>query len=124
MKSNVINKEEVKLEQEEKDKISELLNDTLKWLEDNQLADKEEFEHKKEELSKVCNPIMAKMYQGQGGDAGGMPNMADMGAGMGGMPNMADMAAGMAGMNMADMEAGMPDLSEKDISSPNVEDID
>jgi heat shock protein 1/8 len=79
MKSNVINKEEVKLEQEEKDKISELLNDTLKWLEDNQLADKEEFEHKKEELSKVCNPIMAKMYQGQGGDAGGMPNMADMG---------------------------------------------
>lgn len=115
MKSNVINKEEVKLEQEEKDKISSLLSDTLKWLDDNKLADKEEFDHKKEELSKVCNPIMAKMYQAQGGPGGE------------GMPNMADMAAGMAGMNMDDIASGMPDLSKftkNANTSPNVEDID
>lgn len=54
------------------------------WLDANQLADQEEFEHKQKELEKVCNPIISKLYQGMGGSAGGMPNFSAGGAGAGG----------------------------------------
>ncbi|CAF2055977.1 hypothetical protein Bca4012_098362 [Brassica carinata] len=37
----------------------------------NQLAEADEFEDKMKELESVCNPIIAKMYQGAGGEAGG-----------------------------------------------------
>ncbi|KAL0649251.1 hypothetical protein Bca4012_091942 [Brassica carinata] len=37
----------------------------------NQLAEADEFEDKMKELESVCNPIIAKMYQGTGGEAGG-----------------------------------------------------
>jgi len=41
----------------------------------------EEFEHKLKELEGVCNPIMAKLYQGAGGGMpGGMPDMGGAGA--------------------------------------------
>ncbi|KRZ69869.1 Heat shock 70 kDa protein, partial [Trichinella papuae] len=55
--------------------------EVLRWLETNQLAEKDEFEHKQKDLESLCNPIMAKLYQGDGG--GGMP---------GGMPNFAGSA--------------------------------
>ncbi|KAF3845888.1 hypothetical protein F7725_002966 [Dissostichus mawsoni] len=42
----------------------EKCEETVTWLEDNQLADKEEYEHKQKELEKVCNPIISKLYQG------------------------------------------------------------
>ncbi|XP_003378388.1 heat shockprotein A [Trichinella spiralis] len=55
-----------------KDKIPEsdrkaVLNkceEVLRWLETNQLAEKDEFEHKQKDLESLCNPIMAKLYQG------------------------------------------------------------
>ena len=34
----------------------------LKWLESNQLADNEEYEHMLEETQKVCSPLMAKLH--------------------------------------------------------------
>ena len=37
-------------------------NDIIRWLDANQLAEKEEFEDKQKELEKVCNPIITKMY--------------------------------------------------------------
>jgi len=63
-----------------KDKISEgdrktimdKCTETIKWLDGNQTAEKEEFEHKQKELEAICNPIITKLYQGAGG-AGGMP---------------------------------------------------
>ncbi|KRX42824.1 Heat shock cognate 71 kDa protein, partial [Trichinella murrelli] len=77
-----------------KDKIPEsdrkaVLNkceEVLRWLETNQLAEKDEFEHKQKDLESLCNPIMAKLYQGDGG--GGMP---------GGMPNFAGSAGAPPG---------------------------
>ncbi|KAF3331639.1 Heat shock cognate protein 1 [Carex littledalei] len=39
----------------------------------NQLAEAEEFDDKMKELEGICNPIIAKMYQGAGEDMpGGM----------------------------------------------------
>jgi len=62
-----------KVTEEEKTKILDACNDTIKWLDANQLAEKEEFEHKQKEIEQICNPIITKMYQGAGGAPGGMP---------------------------------------------------
>jgi L1 cell adhesion molecule like protein len=68
-------------------------NDIIKWLDANQLAEKEEFEDKQKELEKVCNPIITKMYAASGGaPPGGMPGgmpggfPGAPGAGAGGAP--------------------------------------
>jgi len=64
-----------------KDKISESdrkiildkCQDIIKWLDSNQLAEKEEFEHKLKEAEGACNPIITKLYQSAGGAPGGFP---------------------------------------------------
>ncbi|CAN6847281.1 unnamed protein product [Brassica oleracea] len=40
-------------------------------------ADKKKIEDSMKELESVCNPIIAKMYQGTGGEAGGSAGMDD-----------------------------------------------
>ncbi|XP_022207538.2 heat shock protein 68 [Nilaparvata lugens] len=37
-------------------------DECLQWLDNNTLAEKEEFEHKLKELQQLCSPIMAKIY--------------------------------------------------------------
>ncbi|BHF73351.1 Heat shock cognate 71 kDa protein [Sparganum proliferum] len=76
-----------KLSEEDKKKIAEKCEETLSWLDGNQTAEKEEFEHKQKELEAVCNPIITKLYQGAGGGmpggfpgAGGMPGAAGGGS--------------------------------------------
>jgi len=67
-----------------KDKISEADRKTIldkcaeiiRWLDSNQLADKEEFEHKQKEIEGVCTPIITKLYQSAGGMPGGFPGGA------------------------------------------------
>ena len=39
-----------------------------KCLDHNQLAESDEFDDKMKELESVCNPIIARMYQGGAGD--------------------------------------------------------
>lgn len=74
---NTIRDEKIggKLGAEEKQKIEKAVEETIEWLEGNQLAEVDEFEDKQKELEGICNPIIAKMYQ-QGG-AGGDVNMGD-----------------------------------------------
>merc|ERR1711896_64666 len=65
-----------KFEAGDKDKIEKAVQETLDWLDKNQLAEKDEFEAKQKELEGVVNPIMMKVYQaagGEGGMPGGMP---------------------------------------------------
>ncbi|BHF72951.1 Heat shock cognate 71 kDa protein [Sparganum proliferum] len=57
-----------KIPEEDRKKIVEKCDETIKWLDGNQQADKEEYEHRQKELESVCNPIITKMYQ-----AGCMP---------------------------------------------------
>jgi L1 cell adhesion molecule like protein len=64
----------VKLSADEKETINKKVTETLQWLEANQGAEKDEFDHKQKDLEGVCNPIITKMYQAQGGaPPGGMP---------------------------------------------------
>lgn len=63
-----------KLPAEDISKLSEKVTETLRWLEGNALADKEEFEHQKRQLEASAKPVMAKLYQQQQGTTGGMPS--------------------------------------------------
>ncbi|KAI3814687.1 hypothetical protein L1987_14331 [Smallanthus sonchifolius] len=56
-----------KLSSDDKQSIEKAVDDGLEWLEKNQLAEVDELEDKLKELEGVCNPIIAKMYQGGGG---------------------------------------------------------
>ncbi len=43
----------------------------MKWLDNNQLASKEEFKSKQKELEQFWNPVITKMYCDGSGDAQG-----------------------------------------------------
>ncbi|WOL13891.1 hypothetical protein Cni_G22671 [Canna indica] len=76
---NTVKDEKIKnkLSEEDRRKIEGAVDEAISWLEGNQLAEVEEFEHKLRELEETCNPIIARLYQGDGGAA------AAAGAGMG-----------------------------------------
>jgi heat shock protein 1/8 len=59
-----------KLSPSDKQAVEAKVEEIIKWLDQNQLAEVEEFEHMKNELEAVWNPVMAKM-SGQGGCCGG-----------------------------------------------------
>lgn len=88
-----------KLSADDRAAIEKAVDETIKWLDSNQSASKEEFDHKTSELEKVVNPIMTKLYQSAGGappGAGGFPGGAGgfPGAGAGGFPGGAGGAGG------------------------------
>jgi len=60
-----------KLTEEEINSAQSKLDDALKWLDSNQLGEKEEFTEKQRELEEITGPLMAKIYQqGQSGSTG------------------------------------------------------
>lgn len=61
-----------KLDPSDKEKIEKSVEETIEWLEGNQLAEVDELEDKLKELEGICNPIISKMYQG-GAGAGDVP---------------------------------------------------
>lgn len=76
-----------KISDADKQTIQDKCNDIIKWLDGNQLAEAEEYEHKQKELEAICNPIITKLYQGAGGAPGGMPGFPGAGgAAPGGAP--------------------------------------
>ena len=64
------------LDAADKKKIEEAVEAAIQWLDQNQLAESDEFEDKMKELEGVCNPIIARMYQGGAGGEGGAPSYA------------------------------------------------
>merc|ERR1719161_2868046 len=89
-----------KFEGDDKDKIEKAVQETLDWLDKNQMAEKDEFEAKQKELEGIVNPIMMKVYQAAGGEEGGMP---------GGMPGAGGYSGAPPGAG-----AGGPTVEEVD----------
>jgi heat shock protein 1/8 len=88
---NTIRDEKVasKLDANDKQAIEKAVDEAISWLDKNQLAEVEEFEHQQKQLENVCNPIITKMYQSAGGmpeGAGGMPGGFPGGGMPGGFP--------------------------------------
>merc|ERR1712207_65676 len=85
-----------KIDAGDKKTLEDKIEDTIKWLDANQSAEKEEYEEKQKELEGVALPILQKMSGGGMPGAGGMPDMSGMGGmpGAGGAPAGADPASG------------------------------
>ncbi|NXU58298.1 HSP70 protein, partial [Turnix velox] len=60
-----------KISEQDKQKVLDKCREVVSWLDRNQMAEKEEYEHKQKELEKLCNPIVTKLYQGAGGAGAG-----------------------------------------------------
>ncbi|KAM8927812.1 heat shock cognate 71 kDa protein-like [Pelodytes ibericus] len=104
-----------KISPEDKQKICDKCNEVIAWLDRNQMAEKEEYEHQQKELQNLCNPIITKLYQGAGGAGmpGGMP---------GGFPGAGGSAAGGSSgptieENFAPQFLLVPDQGRLDVSS-------
>nr|AAR97294.1 inducible heat shock protein 70 [Rhabdosargus sarba] len=68
-----------KISEEDKKMVIDKCNQTISWLENNQLAGKEEYQHGQKELEKVCQPIISGLYQG-GAPAGSCGEQAGSGS--------------------------------------------
>jgi heat shock protein 5 len=79
MKNTVNDESKVggKISEEDKETITTALNEANDWLDENQNADKDEFEAKLKTVQEVCNPIISQLYQ-QGGMGGGDEDLGDM----------------------------------------------
>jgi heat shock protein 5 len=73
MKNQINDKDKLadKLESDEKEKIETAVKEALEWLDDNQNAEKEDYEERLKEVEAVCNPIITTVYQRSGGAPGG-----------------------------------------------------
>ena len=58
-----------KLSKEDKNIVTKACDEAMNWLDNNTLAEKEELDHRLEELQKICTPLMAKAH-GSGTDNG------------------------------------------------------
>jgi len=72
-----------KLDPNDKAKLEKLVKETIDWVNENESADKDEFERKKAELESEASPIISKIYQGA--EAGGAQPGGEF-AGGGGEP--------------------------------------
>jgi len=69
LKNQLSDKEKLggKLSEDEQSKIEEVINEKIKWLEENTDAEAEDLKAQKKEMEDIVQPIIAKLYQGQGG---------------------------------------------------------
>jgi len=112
---NTINDEKMagKLSEEDKKKITDAINSTTSWLDNNQTAEKEEFEAKQKELEGIVLPILQSLGggAGPGGMPGGMP---------GGFPGGGFPGGGMPGAG-GPTSSGAPEAAD---DGPKIEEID
>jgi len=69
-----------KIPEADKNTIMNKCNETLKWLDANQMAETDEFNYKQKELEGICNPIITRLYQGAQAGAGQRPAGGNCGA--------------------------------------------
>jgi len=72
-----------KINDSDKEAITKKCEETIKWIDANQLAEVDEFQDKQKEVESACSPITSLLYQQAGGAPGGMPE---------GMPDAKDSA--------------------------------
>ena len=114
------------ISEEDKAAVTAAVDEAVSWLETNQLAEVEEFEHKRKELEEKVMPIFAKLYQGAGGAAGGMPGAGGAGfpgaggasgfPGAGGFPSGAGGAGGFTGAGAGGSASAPPE--------PKIDEVD
>uniref|UniRef100_A0A1Y1KMA2 Heat shock protein 70 n=2 Tax=Photinus pyralis TaxID=7054 RepID=A0A1Y1KMA2_PHOPY len=70
-----------KLSAEDKQSVESACDGCLKWLDNNLLAEKEEYEDQQKQLTNLCSPIMSKLYANGSQQSGPMPGNCGQQAG-------------------------------------------
>merc|ERR1712151_15827 len=60
-----------KFTEDDRTKVREAIEETLKWLEEHAEADADEYGNKQKDLESVVNPIMIRIYNDQAGGSDG-----------------------------------------------------
>ncbi|KAL5338789.1 heat shock 70 kDa protein [Aspergillus crustosus] len=81
---NTISEGQLNIEAADKEKVSTKVDEVISWLDNNQTAEKDEYESQQKELEGVANPIISAAYAAAGGAPGGAPGAAPGGAPGGG----------------------------------------
>jgi L1 cell adhesion molecule like protein len=76
---NTLSEGKLQISEEDKKKVDDKINEVISWLDNNQTAEKDEYESQQKELEGVANPIISAAYGGAapGGAPGGAPRSAD-----------------------------------------------
>ncbi|XP_060569782.1 heat shock 70 kDa protein-like [Ruditapes philippinarum] len=67
-----------KLSDSDKQTVISKCDEALKWLDENSLGEKEEFEHHLKELQQACSPIMAKLHGSGASSSGSGPKVEEV----------------------------------------------
>jgi len=72
MRNTIEDKEKLadKIDNDDKDKIKEALNEASEWLSSNDDAEREDLESHLKDLQAICDPIISKVYKEHGGQGG------------------------------------------------------
>ncbi|KAL4875563.1 heat shock 70 kDa protein [Aspergillus karnatakaensis] len=81
---NTISEGQLQINDADKEKVSTKVDEVISWLDNNQTAEKDEYESQQKELEGVANPIISAAYAAAGGAPGGAPGAAPGGAAPGG----------------------------------------
>jgi len=76
LKNTVLDKPDIKVSDAEKAKIRKHVDEGLEWIDANPTAKKEDYSSRMETASKIVNPIIAKMYQGEPSEVPTSPSQA------------------------------------------------
>ncbi|CEJ54695.1 Heat shock 70 kDa protein [Penicillium brasilianum] len=76
---NTLSEGKLQISDEDKKKVEEKIDEVISWLDNNQTAEKDEYESQQKELESVANPIISAAYGGAapGGAPGAAPRTAD-----------------------------------------------
>ncbi|KAJ8446230.1 hypothetical protein Cgig2_016001 [Carnegiea gigantea] len=79
MKNQISDKDKPanKLESDENEKIEAAVKEAMEWLDDNQSAEKEDYEEKLREVEAICNSIIITVYQRSGWPSSGSADSDD-----------------------------------------------
>ena len=112
------------LEEEDRTKLKEKIDEVMQWLETANSAEKEEIDSMKKDLETVAKPIMEKLYSQAGAGGAGMPEggMPQGGMPPGGMPNFT--AEGMDGTQFDTSNMPQMHSNEGVSTNPTVEEVD
>jgi len=71
MRSTINDKDKLadKIDSDDKERIETALKEALEWLDDNQNAEKDDYEEKLKEVEEVCDPVIKQVYEKSGSSA-------------------------------------------------------
>nr|AHB34936.1 heat shock protein 70 [Octopus vulgaris] len=74
-----LNEDNGKLSDQDKKQAVEMCEQTIQWIDNNSLADTDEFTYKLQEAQKICSPIMSKLHTSSSSNNNHCPSQASSG---------------------------------------------